>query len=731
MSPLREDLMSGNSFCFILECHPMRFAFAIILFVLALPVLAAEPDPAKVFPNGEKSPDVRLGKPKDLNGYFPFSPPITKEGWNDRARQLREQILVANGLWPMPEKTPLNAVIHGKIEREGYTIEKVYFASMPGHYVSGNLYRPTGKAEGKRPGVLCPHGHWPPEGPKGGRFYEAPAARVKQELASGAEKFEEGARYPLQARCVGLARMGFVVFHYDMVGYADSQAITHRTGFLDAEAELRSQNFMGLQTWNSIRSLDFLTSLDDVDPKRLAVTGSSGGATQTLLIGAVDDRPIAAFPAVMVSTAMQGGCVCENCSYLRVGSGNVEMAGLFAPKPLAMSGAKDWTIDIETKGLPELKQLYKLYDAEDNVSARCWPEFGHNYNQVAREFMYHWFNKHVLKQDKALFEDHFKPALPAELSVYDEAHPRPKDELDAVALRQKMTEAAEKQIKALEPNDAKTLAEFRRVVGTALRVMVDDALPGSDAVEQKRMDVPEVALTDTIKIHQAVIGRKGIKEAIPAIGVVGPEFDGTVVLWIHPKGKASLFEKGELIPAAKAILDKKAAILAPDVFQTGELTADKPFAVDPKFAGFTFGYNRTLFGQRVHDILTAIRLGHDHPVCKKLHIVGWSEAGPWVAAARALSGDLIGRTAIDMNQFRFENVKTTSDEMMVPGAVKFGGLPAFIALCAPHEVLAHNHTGTHSGQLSRAAYDATDAANKLTRSPAKMKDMEVVEWLLK
>ena len=66
---------------------------------------------------------------------------------------------------------------------------------------------------------------------------------------------------------------------------------------------------------------------------------------------------------------------------------------------------------------------------------------------------------------------------PKELCVYDAEHPRPKDELDAKGLRAKMTEAAEKQLKALEPKDAKSLAEFRRVVGTALRVMIGETCP--------------------------------------------------------------------------------------------------------------------------------------------------------------------------------------------------------------------------------------------------------------
>src|SRR5205823_12563514 len=149
-----------------------------------------------------------------------------------------------------------------------------------------------------------------------------------------------------------------------------SQQIGHRQGFLDVEAEMRLQNFMGLQTYNSIRALDFLISLPDVDAGRIGVTGASGGATQTFMLCAIDDRPAAAFPAVMVGTAMQGGCICENASYLRVEGNNVQLAACFAPKPQAMSCANDWTIDFLAKGLPELKDVYGLYKSADKVDAQ-------------------------------------------------------------------------------------------------------------------------------------------------------------------------------------------------------------------------------------------------------------------------------------------------------------------------------------------------------------------------
>ena len=86
--------------------------------------------------------DSRLQPLKDLNGYFPFNPPNSLSEWETRKEYVRRQILVAEGLWPMPTKSPLNAVIHGKIDQEGYTIEKVYFESAPGFFVTGSLYRP-------------------------------------------------------------------------------------------------------------------------------------------------------------------------------------------------------------------------------------------------------------------------------------------------------------------------------------------------------------------------------------------------------------------------------------------------------------------------------------------------------------------------------------------------------------------------------------------------------------
>lgn len=683
-------------------------------------------DPTRVFTGGRKPTDYRLGPPKTLNDYFPFVPPKTKQEWEARRQRVREQILVATGLWPLPEKTPLNPVIHGRIEREDYTIEKVYFASLPGHYVCGNLYRPRGPATGKRPAVLSPHGHW-----SNGRFFWASDAAVAADRKRGAETTEEGARSPLQTRCGNLARLGFVVFHYDMVGYADSTAIPHREGFRDAEAELRLQSFMGLQTWNTIRAYDFLESLPDVDPKRIGVTGASGGGTQTFILGAIDDRPAAAFPAVMVSTAMQGGCICENCSGLRVKTGNVEFAALFAPKPLALSCANDWTKEFLSKGFPELRAVYELYGAADKVAARAWLDFPHNFSQPSREFLYSWFSKHLLGRDGPVEEKPVRLARPAELSVFDAEHPRPADELDAARLRRVMTRASDEQLARLTPKDGKSLQEFRRVVGTALRVVVHSELPESVVVRSG----PWRSALDGHTLHRLVLGRTDEKDALPCAGLSGEKPGRSLLIWLHPKGKASLVENGQVAAAVRSLTAAGYTVVAPDLLGTGENTLPQAFPVNKEYAGYTYGYNRSLLANRVHDALTAVAygLGYGRTAggAKEVQLVGFGEMGVVAVLTRALAGDAVTATAADLNRFRFDDIKDTADPMILPGALKYGGLDAFLGLCAPGRVLAHNLEGSGIGRVTRAAYAAAGAADKLNLQAERLDDARVVAWLLK
>ena len=142
------------------------FSIRVALTIVALAMVARVPElklgAAHDLPELKFGPtddaaetDPRLGALRTLDGHFPFAPSASKEAWQARATALRRQVRVALGLWPWPTRTPLNAVVHGAVAREGYTVERVFFESVPGHFVTGSLYRPTGGVRQAARGALA------------------------------------------------------------------------------------------------------------------------------------------------------------------------------------------------------------------------------------------------------------------------------------------------------------------------------------------------------------------------------------------------------------------------------------------------------------------------------------------------------------------------------------------------------------------------------------------------
>jgi dienelactone hydrolase len=674
-----------------------------LLMVCALVAIAAPA--AREAGTAPPQQDSRLEKRYDLDHPFTFTPDFkTREQWLARRNALRNQVLVAVGLWPMPARTPLAPVVHGRIERDGYTVEKVFFASMPGHYVTGNLYRPFGR-QGKRPAVLAAHGHF-----ENGRLLERPDKSVQTLVAQGAERTPEAARHPHQARAANLARLGFVVFHYDMVGYADSKPLIHREGFRDADAMLRLQSNMGLQTWNSVRALDFVTSLPDVDPSRVGVTGESGGGTQTILLSAIDDRITASFPMVMVSGAMQGGCVCENAPLLRVGTNNIELAALFAPKPLGMSAANDWTRDLFKLGLPEIKTIYGLFGAADRVAAVHQP-FEHGDHLLSRELMYSFFSRHLRptgpalserkspgraegpalserkspgRAEGAIVEPPFTPVPPAELSVFDAAHPRPSDEIDVVALRRNLTRDSDQQMAALSREPAR----YREVVSTALEAMINDPLASRVEVLDDKAE-PAQPATGSLAVRRLRLVRPGKAGAVP-VAMLTPRSwtgGGPTVVWAHPSGRSSVFgaDAATPVPTVQWLLERGARVIVPDVFLSAGSAADAQggrlprVKDDERFATYNYGYNRALLAERVRDLLTTVAFAKAQQP-GPVHLVAFDRAGVWALLSRALAGNSIARASIDLDRFDFGGIEDPFDPMMLPGAVKYGGIGGFLPL---------------------------------------------------
>jgi dienelactone hydrolase len=305
---------------------------------------------------------------------FHFTMPAyaTLPEWESHKAHLQRQILVAAGLYPLPEKTPLHPEISGRIERGDYSIEKVALETMPGYYLGGNLYRPL-KPTGKVPAVLTPHGHWTYGRLENSEGYSGPALGIN------------------------LARQGYVAFAYDMVGYNDTLQTEHR--FSSPTYQLWSFTPLGLQLWNSIRALDFVESLPEVDSRRIAVAGASGGATQTLLLAAVDARVRATAPVNMVSFIMQGGCQCENAPGLRIGTSNVEIAAMMAPRPmLLVSATGDWTRNVPREEYPAIRSIYALYKQPENLAVVQF-QAEHNFNQRSREAVYGFFARQFLGAD--------------------------------------------------------------------------------------------------------------------------------------------------------------------------------------------------------------------------------------------------------------------------------------------------------------------------------------------
>jgi len=126
--------------------------------MLVLVLIGSAQDSSRVLPEGKVPADARLGPLKDYDGYFPFDVPATKQDWETRANELRLQVRVATGLWPMPDRPKIQAQIFGRVDRPDFTVDKVAFESFPGHFVTGLLFRPKGKS-GLLPAVLSPHGH--------------------------------------------------------------------------------------------------------------------------------------------------------------------------------------------------------------------------------------------------------------------------------------------------------------------------------------------------------------------------------------------------------------------------------------------------------------------------------------------------------------------------------------------------------------------------------------------
>lgn len=561
------------------------------------------------------------------------------ELWLERAAELREQVLMSAGLLPMPEKTALNAVISGRIEREGYSVEKVCFESFPGFYVAGNLYRPL--HGGPHPGILNPHGHW-----KNGRLQNDETCSVP-------------------ARCISFARQGYVAFSYDMVDYTDSRQWEHRRW--NIRDRLWGLSTGGLQLWNSIRALDFLQSLPDVDAEKIACTGASGGGTQTFLLCAVDSRVKVSAPVNMISAHMQGGCVCENLPGLRVDTDNVEIGALMAPRPMLMvSATGDWTKNTLEVEFPAVRHVYSLFGAEDRVEA-VRVDAGHNYNKQSREAVYSFFAR-WLSQDTAAgahpqVELPFEAEREQDLRVFPAG--MPEGALDIEGLAHYWKQSCEKQFLALSQTPGDLEAAYRPALARAL------AVPA-------RFETSAEILSDDTDVDisaKRVLIRERLREAeIPAV-IVEPTdslarcaavvVDGPAGTPFMQSGAVRTLVEGgwRLISIQPPILPEGAPVrdIEKDFFDT---------------------YNRTDLQERVYEVAASVKWAAEN--ADRVALVGTGLGAAWCVLAAPFADGLtdlaVERHYDDAEDTRF------ADDLYAPGIRRAGDLKAAWMLFAARKL---------------------------------------------
>lgn len=536
--------------------------------------------------------DLRNTRTPNTDTPATLAVPASRQQWEGRKAFLRTQILSAAGLLPMPARTPLNPVVTGMIDAGAYTIERVALETRPGYWLGGNLYRPKGKP-GRHPAVLHPHGHW-----TYGRLEHQPL-------------------YSAQTLAANLARHGMVVYMYDMVGYNDTAQTPH--DFSTPEHQLWGFTPLGLQLWNSIRVLDYLASLPDVDPARIAGTGASGGGSQVFLLAAVDDRLALSAPVNMVSGIMQGGCICENAPGLRIGTNNVETAAMMAPKPMLLVAATgDWTRNVPRDEYPSIRRIYELYDKAAMVEAVQF-DAPHNYHKESREAVYEFLRKHLTPETPPWKERNTNIEKIQDMMVWQQTPMPP----HALKFDQLFAEwKAESRALSLNATVGELRERLRVVFGV-------QSAPGE------------------------------LDSAVPRRWVEGR---GPAVLAVHPDGMEA---------AAKLVPPGRAALLI-DVFQTGAAKAPRDRS-HKHFLTFNFSDDAA----RVQDISNAI---HYLQAKEKapVEVLAAGQARWWALFGAALSTGPV-RFAHTPNEFDGSDAALQAN-LFAPGLQRAGGVNSALRL---------------------------------------------------
>lgn len=653
--------------------------------------------------------DTRIENMQDPNSFqLEIEIPESLEDWEARREWLRHKTLVNAGLWPMPEKSPLNAEVFGRKEGEGFAVSKVYFESLPGYLATGSLYEPL-EGDGPFPAVLTPHGHW-----EYGRLQNQGAGSIP-------------------GRCIDLARQGFVVFSPDMVGYNDSFQLPHdpnkslrqmkagkplpweprayRPDFDFPEAEYYGLSLGGLQLWNNIRAVDFLASLENVDPERIGATGASGGASQVILLIAVEDRIKVAAPVNIIGAERHPGCRCENIPNLWVDTSTLELTATFAPRPLLMISATEdpWTPMTPEREFPMMRRFYALYGKEENV-ANAHIDGPHNYNADSRAAMYKWFVKHLDARGPLVEnpEDYAELAPLGDLRVFPE-RTLPDSAASAQHVLRDWIENSRKQFREDLPETPDQYEEFHKDYQAALAQTLNIKPPEPEEVEYSVITKENRGqLLYTLE----KIGIDGEGNWIELESVARSSDPERVALVVYPDKLGSLLpaDGSSDFPWLKNLLDREF-----HVYHVRGFASDQ-FSISLRewdSYSWSDAYNRGNLANGILDIVTALQSIREAYPDLPMTLIGLDNKGLAAACAAALDGRT-DRVVVDINQADLDYWRSLRQVIPVHGFAGIGGIRTLFLLLARSDLILFNPAASSDFSWMAERFEELGLAGNLT-----------------
>lgn len=405
----------------------MRMILALLMFAALCSVAAAQPygRPDRESPGDEMIQNSLARETRQIHARF-LDDVKSLDDWRRLRPRYEDEYYYMLGLDPRPEKTPLEATVTGTVPGDGYVVEKLHYQSVPRLYVTANLYRPAEIKPGERlPAVLYVCGH--------------------------SNMGRNGNKTAYQANGIWLARHGYICLVVDTLQLSEIAAIHHGT-YREGRWWWQSRGYTpaGVECWNGVRGIDYLTGRPDVDPARIAVTGISGGGAATFWVAAADDRIKAAapisgmsdLPAYVSNRVINGHCDCMFL-YNAFEWPWARIAGLIAPRPLLFVNSDAdaiFPMDGNERLINRFKRLYSLYGAGDRVDALV-SVGGHAYRQDIRQGVYRFLNIHLKDDPRPVTDSEIDlvvnqdgmrryPIPPESLRVFPTDADLPSDELN-------------------------------------------------------------------------------------------------------------------------------------------------------------------------------------------------------------------------------------------------------------------------------------------------------------